>query len=98
MGHTIAGIGAHAHGVRFGTYARPEVPPDDQSGKPLLILNRVTEMPRNIYVLLYALTLTAVVVGVDLLFFRNRLWERLIVNVGIVLVFAAFYLRFLKNP
>jgi len=25
-------------------------------------------------------------------------WERLIVNVGIVLVFAAFYLRFLKRP
>jgi len=24
-------------------------------------------------------------------------WERLLVNVGIVLVFAAFYLRFLKG-
>jgi len=42
--------------------------------------------------------LVAVVVGVDLLFFRDHLWERLIVNVGIVLVFAAFYLRFLKHP
>ena len=40
----------------------------------------------------------AVVVSVDLLFFKNRFWERLIVNIGIVLVFAAFYLRFLKNP
>ena len=40
----------------------------------------------------------AVVVGVDVLFFRNQFWERLIVNVGIVLVFAAFYLRFLKRP
>ncbi len=28
----------------------------------------------------------------------NRREERLIVNVGIVLVFAAFYLRFLKSP
>ena len=37
-------------------------------------------------------------IGVDVLFFRNRLWERLMVNVGIVLVFAAFYLRFLKRP
>ena len=40
----------------------------------------------------------AVVVCVDLLFFKNRLWERLMVNIGIVLVFAAFYLIFLKNP
>jgi hypothetical protein len=47
---------------------------------------------------LYALAMAAVVVGVDLLFFRNRFWGRLMVNVGIVLVFAAFYLRFLKRP
>jgi len=42
--------------------------------------------------------LIAVVVSVDLLFFRDRFWERLIANVGIVLVFAAFYFRFLRNP
>jgi hypothetical protein len=30
--------------------------------------------------------------------FRNRFWERLMVNVGVVLVFWAFYLRFLKPP
>ena len=47
---------------------------------------------------LFILVLIAVVVGVDLLFFKTRFWERLIVNIGIVLVFAAFYLRFLKNP
>ena len=40
----------------------------------------------------------AVVVGVDVLFFRHHTWERLIVNVGIVLVFGAFYWRFLKRP
>jgi hypothetical protein len=40
----------------------------------------------------------AVVVGVDVLFFRNRFWERLMVNVGVVLMFGAFYLRFLKRP
>jgi hypothetical protein len=43
---------------------------------------------------LYALAIAAVVVAVDLLFFRHHLWERLAVNVGIVLVFAAFYFRF----
>jgi hypothetical protein len=42
--------------------------------------------------------LIAIVVGVDILFFRNLFWERLMVNVGIVLVFGAFVLRFLKYP
>ena len=55
------------------------------------------EMPRNIYVVLYVLVLIATVVGVDLLFFQHRFWERLIVNIGIVFVFGAFYLRFLKK-
>jgi hypothetical protein len=49
-------------------------------------------------VVVYILVLIAVVVSVDLLFFKNRFWERLMVNIGIVLVFAAFGLRFLKNP
>ena len=55
-------------------------------------------MGRQAAVMLYVLGLIAVVVGVDVLFFRNRFWERLIANVGIVLVFAAFHLRFLKHP
>jgi hypothetical protein len=53
-------------------------------------------MERQTVILLYVLALVAVVVGVDILFFRNRFWERLIVNVGIVLV--SFYLRFLQQP
>ena len=48
--------------------------------------------------MLTVIALIVVVVGVDILFFRNRFWERLMVNVGIVLVFAAFALRFLKRP
>jgi hypothetical protein len=55
-------------------------------------------MGKQAAVVLYVLALLAVVVGVDVLFFRNRFLERLMVNVGIVLVFAAFYLRFLKRP
>jgi hypothetical protein len=55
-------------------------------------------MTRNMAVVLYVAAMIAVVVSMDLLFFRNRFWERLMVNVGIVLVFAAFYFRFLKNP
>lgn len=46
---------------------------------------------------LYVVLMAAVIVAVDMLFFRNRLWERLAANVGIVLVFAAFYFRFLKR-
>jgi hypothetical protein len=55
-------------------------------------------MGKRAAVVLYVLVLVAVVVGVDVLFFRNRFWERLMVNIGIVLVFAAFYMRFLKRP
>lgn len=53
-------------------------------------------MTRNASVVLYILAMIAVIVGVDLRFLANRFWERLIVNIGIVLVFAAFYWRFLK--
>jgi len=55
-------------------------------------------MTRNMSVVLYIVVMIAVVVSVDLLFFKNRFWERLTANIGIILVFAAFYLRFLKNP
>jgi len=55
-------------------------------------------MGRQAAVVLYVLALVAVVGGVDVLFFRHELWERLIANVGIVLVFAAFGWRFLKRP
>ena len=47
--------------------------------------------------MLYVLAMIGVVVGVDVLFFRHQFWARLIVNIGIVLVFVAFYLRFLKR-
>lgn len=49
-------------------------------------------------IVLYVLAMVAVVVGVDVLFFRHHFWDRLMVNAGIVLVFAAFYFRFLKRP
>jgi hypothetical protein len=55
-------------------------------------------MGRPAAIALYVLAQVAVVVSVDVLFFRNRFWERLMVNIGIVLVFSAFYLRFMKRP
>jgi type IV secretory pathway VirB2 component (pilin) len=55
-------------------------------------------MGRKVAVVLYVVAMAAVIVGVDFVFFRNRFRERLTVNIGIVLVFAAFYLRFLRRP
>jgi type IV secretory pathway VirB2 component (pilin) len=49
-------------------------------------------------VVLYVLLLIVVVVGVDVLFVRHHFLERLLINVGIVIVFGAFYLRFVKVP
>jgi hypothetical protein len=54
-------------------------------------------MGRQAVIVLYALALVAVVVGVDVLFFRHQFLDRLIVNVGTVLVFGAFYFVFLKR-
>jgi hypothetical protein len=58
----------------------------------------VTEMGRQVTVVLYVMAMVAVIVGVDFAFFRNRFWERLAVNIGIVLVFGAFYWSFLRRP
>ena len=41
--------------------------------------------------------MVAVIVGVDLRFFRHQPWERLASNVGIVLNSRAFYFRFLAS-
>ena len=54
-------------------------------------------MGKQAAIVLYVLALVAVVVGVDVLFFRHQFLERLAVNVGTVLVFGAFYLLFLKR-
>lgn len=49
-------------------------------------------VPHIIFVLLMA----AIIVTVDVLFFRHQFWYRLMANIGIVLIAVAFYLRFLK--
>ncbi len=55
-------------------------------------------MDRQATTALYVVLMAAVIFAIDVLFFKNRFWERLTVNIGIVLVFAAFYFRFLKLP
>jgi hypothetical protein len=54
-------------------------------------------MSRSVFLALYVLAMVAVIVGFDLAFFRHRFLERLIANAGIVLLFAAFYLRFFRR-
>ena len=54
-------------------------------------------MGKSAIVVLYVLAMVAVVVGLDVLFFRHHVWLRLMVNVGVVLVFGSFYLRFAKH-
>ena len=56
----------------------------------------LSDMGRRAAVVLYVVAMAVVIVGVDLVFFRSRFWERLTVNIGIVLVFAAFYWRFFR--
>ena len=54
-------------------------------------------MTRPVVRLLFVVAMIVVIVSLDVLFFRHRFVERLLVNIGIVLVFAAFYLRFLRQ-
>jgi hypothetical protein len=58
--------------------------------------SKIVMMTKSTWLLLYVLLMIIVIVGIDLLFFKDRFYARLIVNIGIVLVFAAFYLRYLK--
>jgi preprotein translocase subunit SecE len=54
-------------------------------------------MVRSAASVLFVVLLAATIVIVDVLFFRSRFWDRLMANVGIVLVYCAFFLRFLNR-
>ena len=55
-------------------------------------------MGNKVALAVFGVAMVVLIVGVDVAFFRNRFWARLMANVGIVLVFGAFYLRFFKRP
>jgi hypothetical protein len=55
-------------------------------------------MSRPVVAALYIGAMVTLIVGVDIAFFRGHVWERLMVNAGIVLVFVAVYLRFVGRP
>ena len=56
-----------------------------------------SHMGRPVTLVLYGAAMVSIIVGVDLAFLRSLFWERLAVNVGIVLVFGAFYFGFLRR-
>ena len=100
---------AHKGGAEESSALRRDTPPthpllqraSEKRYYPLqhvVIRKMLAEMGRQVAVVLYVVAMAAVIVGVDLVFFRNRFGERLTVNIGIVLVFAAFYFRFLGSP
>jgi len=52
----------------------------------------------SIYIILYLIVFIAVIIFLDLRYLRYDFWKRLIINIIVALVFAAFYLLFLNNP
>ena len=53
-------------------------------------------MTRQVILVIYVVAMAAIITGVDFAFLRDNFWARLIVNIGIVLVFLAVYVRFLR--
>jgi hypothetical protein len=87
-----AKVGPHAEGPR------PVARVTNGTLAPLRGAEYNETVGRQTAIVLYVLALIAIVVGVDVLFFRHQFAARLMVNVGIVLVFWACYLRFVKRP
>lgn len=54
-------------------------------------------MSRTVTTVIVVTLMVLLIVGVDVAFFTHHFWPRLAVNVGIVLVFLAFYVRFVKR-
>ena len=54
-------------------------------------------MSKTLVTVIYIAAMVLTVVGADLLFFRHHLGPRFAANVGIVLVYLAFYWRFVKS-
>lgn len=55
-------------------------------------------MRRQVLVALYLLAMVGLIVGLDISVLQHHFLARLLVNIGIVLVFVVLYLRFLKRP
>lgn len=54
-------------------------------------------MNRSTALISYVVLMIAIIVTVDIIFFRHRFGQRLIANIAIVLVFIVLYLIFLRS-
>ncbi|HEY3878817.1 MAG TPA: hypothetical protein VGM12_09480 [Trebonia sp.] len=54
-------------------------------------------MGRPVLVALYVVLMVVLIVGVDVLFLRHLFLPRLLVNIGIVLVFGLIYFTVIKH-
>jgi uncharacterized membrane protein YfcA len=54
-------------------------------------------MTGHVHMAIFFVLMIACIVGADVTFLRNHFVPRLIVNIGIVVVFAAIYFAFLRN-
>lgn len=54
-------------------------------------------MASNMSKFLYVFAMVFTVVLIDVLFFKSHTLARLIANIGIIALYAAFYLRFFKR-
>jgi hypothetical protein len=61
------------------------------------ILERSVDMSKNVYMVIFFLLMVGSIVSLDVLFLREHFVARLLVNIGIVVVFSAFYFVFLKD-
>jgi hypothetical protein len=82
-------MGRSAHAVD----ASSGFPPAKEKGG----LERSVGMSKNLYMGIFFLLMVGSIVGVDALFLRKHFGARLLVNIGIVIVFAGFYFIFLKD-
>ncbi|MFN2153495.1 MAG: hypothetical protein ACK2T5_17975 [Anaerolineales bacterium] len=54
-------------------------------------------MAKDAYMVIYFLFMIIIIVGADFLFLRDHFVARLIMNIAIVVVFAAIYFIFLRK-
>lgn len=54
-------------------------------------------MKHDLIITAYLVLMGGLIVTVDVLFLRDHFWPRLGTNVGIVVIFALFYLLVLRN-
>jgi xanthine/uracil permease len=54
-------------------------------------------MGSKLGIALYVISMVALIVALDVLVFKDQFWERLAVNIGIVLVYGAVYFLFLRR-